>query len=193
MSQKSIPYHSINTSWTLFLDRDGVINRRIIDGYITNYRDFIFLDNVLVSIKILSRIFGKVIVITNQQGVGKKIMTKTDMDTIHQNMINDIIKAGGRIDKIYTCTDLAESNSKYRKPKTGMIDLVLNDFKNINLKKSIMVGDRISDMIFGENAGTYTVFISDAVEVENNYRQFIDDIKPSLFDFAKNIFCNLAF
>ena len=74
---------------TLFLDRDGVINEKI-DGYVKTYSEFKFIDGVLESLKHLSEYFKKIIIVTNQQGIGKKIMTSDDLDRLHNSMINEI-------------------------------------------------------------------------------------------------------
>ena len=93
---------------TLFLDRDGVINEKI-DGYVKTYLEFKFIDGVLESLKYLSEYFEKIIIVTNQQGIGKKLMTSDDLDNTYNSMVNEINLSGGRIDKIYYCPCL---NSK---------------------------------------------------------------------------------
>ncbi len=147
-------------SWTLFLDRDGVINKRLINNYVKNVKEFEFIDGVLDGFGKLSNIFGKIIIVTNQQGIGKGLMTGHDLDEIHFYMCNEIKKAGGRIDKIYYCTDLANSGSKNRKPAIGMGMKAKKEFPEIEFEKSIMVGDTISDMIFGKELGMINVFLS---------------------------------
>src|SRR5215468_10408797 len=101
-----INFGSIDKTWTLFLDRDGVINGELKDEYILRFQDFIFFDGVLQALKILNEIFGTIVIITNQKGVGKGLMTLDDLGAIHKYMMDEIISHGGRIDKIYCCTDL---------------------------------------------------------------------------------------
>ena len=110
----------IDGSWTLFLDRDGVINRRIIDGYVRSVRDFEILPGVLEAISRLSVIFGRIIIVTNQQGIGKGLMTEEELSSIHRFLTDKITGAGGRIDAIYHAPNLAQENSVMRKPATGM-------------------------------------------------------------------------
>ena len=76
----------INHSWTLFLDRDGVINQRIKGGYVTSWNKFECLDGVEEAISILSGIFSRIIVVTNQQGIGKGLMTVDQLAGIHQKI-----------------------------------------------------------------------------------------------------------
>ena len=143
----------IDNDWTLFLDRDGVINVRIIDGYVTNITEFEFMPNVIDAFKIFKDKFKRIIVVTNQQGVGKGIMTMEDVDNVHQYMICEITNNGGRIDNVYFCPQLKTVADNYRKPNPQMAYLAQKDFPEIDLSKSIMVGDMNSDVEFGRNAG----------------------------------------
>src|SRR5690625_4745472 len=106
---------SINKDWTLFLDRDGVINRRLPNEYVRSIHDFEFLPGVLKVLNEFSKIFGLIIIATNQQGIGKGLMTKQDLDRLHREMLREIEKQGGRIDKIYYCSDLTQIPDNCRK------------------------------------------------------------------------------
>lgn len=152
--------NQIDKSWTLFLDRDGVINRRPVDDYVKNWDEFEFLPGVLEAIKSLSGIFGKIIVVTNQQGIGKGLMTVEGLADIHQKMISEIEKYGGKVDAVYFCPNLKGEDENCRKPGTAMAQLAKKDFPEIILEKSIIAGDMESDMLFGRNAGMKTVFIN---------------------------------
>ena len=147
--EKSI---KIDRSWTLFLDRDGVINNKIDDDYVKNWSEFYFTYKARESLAILSTFFDKIFIVTNQRGVGKGLMTEQDLIIIHEKMVKSIIKKSGRIDKIYYCTDVLDS-SEFRKPNVGMALKAKMDFPSIDFKKSIMVGDSETDMIFGKNVG----------------------------------------
>lgn len=156
----------IDQSWTLFLDRDGVINSRIFGGYVTCESEFEFIPGVLESINFFSKIFNKIIIITNQQGVGKSIMTESELDSVHLFMKNKISNNGGKIDAIYYCTDLASMPDNCRKPSPNMAFKAVDYFPEINLHKSIMIGDSLSDIEFGENAGMKTVFVTSSEKNE---------------------------
>ncbi|NQU34849.1 MAG: HAD family hydrolase [Bacteroidetes bacterium] len=158
----------IDNSWTLFLDRDGVINKRIFGGYVTSPDYFEFLPGVLESINFFSKIFNRIIVITNQQGVGKGIMTEIELNVVHDYMISEISTFGGRVDSIYYCTDLAHSVDNCRKPSIKMAQIALENFPEIDLNKSIMIGDSLSDIEFGKNAGMKTVFVSNIPSLEKD-------------------------
>ena len=170
----------IDAGWTLFLDRDGVINRRIVDGYVTAWEEFEFLPGVLDAIKIFSEKFKYIFVITNQQGVGKGLMTMEQVDAIHDRMCTEIEAHGGLIDGILVCPQLATEPDNYRKPNPDMAYMACEICPDIDLTKTVMVGDGQTDIEFGRNAGTKTVFIG----VEN---PDADDSFPSLIDFAKSL------
>ena len=150
---------NIDNSWTLFLDRDGVINKKIEGGYVTNINDFKFLPRVLEAICILSHQFHKIIIVTNQQGIGKGIMSCSDLENIHQHLKQEVSHHKGRIDAIYCAPNLAKENNLMRKPNIGMALAAQKDYCSIDLKKSIMVGDSVSDMLFAKNSSMFGVFI----------------------------------
>lgn len=169
----------VHNDWTLFLDRDGVINRRIINGYVTSWEQFEFLPGALDAIRILSSKFKYIFLITNQQGVGKELMTMEDLDEIHDKMCCAIEDHGGCIDCILACPQLADDPDNYRKPKPDMAFMAQEICPDIDLNKTIMVGDGISDVQFGKNAGIYTVFIGNEIGEA-------DDCCESLADFASH-------
>lgn len=177
---------NINKSWTLFLDRDGVINHDKDNDYIRDWNEFRFYDTTLEAMAILSKHFERIVVTTNQKGVGKGLMSLADLTNIHSNMLSAIEKAGGKIDKVYYCADLAD-DSLNRKPNPGMAYQATRDFEEIELSKSIIVGNRISDMGFGRNAGMYTVFLT-TTHPETPYPDPLIDLRfTDLLAFAKAI------
>lgn len=155
---------TVDKSWTLFLDRDGVINQRIPGAYVTDIQELELLPRVLEAIHFFSTIFGKIIVVTNQQGIGKGLMTEAQLSGVHTHIRKEVEKSGGRIDAFYYCPYLAKENPECRKPNTGMARQAQADFPEIDFKKSIMVGDSASDMDFGLRLGMTTVFIETKAE-----------------------------
>ena len=89
-----IPLQQIDKSWTVFLDRDGVINEEKRDNYIHKWEEFRFNEGVLEAIAVFSKIFHRIVVVTNQRGVGKGTTQLKDLDIIHQNMIKAIEEIG---------------------------------------------------------------------------------------------------
>lgn len=175
---------NIDKTWTLFLDRDGVINTRLIDDYVKHWIEFEFIDGVLPALKELKEIFGTIVVVTNQQCIGKGIITVDDLELIHKNMLYEIDYMKGRIDKVYFSPYLSSENHPTRKPGIGMALQAKKDYPNIDFAKSIMVGDSMSDMEFGKNAGMITVYVSDSPKVHPN----IDFNARSLNEFLKKLY-----
>ncbi len=151
--------NAIDKTWTLFLDRDGVLNLEKNNDYILNWEEFIFYENTLAAMPLLNNCFNKIVITTNQKGIGKGVMTLNDLTTIHQNMLSAIELEGGKIDQVYFCSDMAD-DSPNRKPQPGMAFQAKQDYPEIDFTKSIMVGNRMSDMHFGRNAGIHTVFVA---------------------------------
>jgi len=151
----------IDKTWTLFLDRDGVINKKLENDYVKHSIEFEFIDGSLNALKLLDTLFGHIIVVTNQQCIGKGIIRTEDLELIHQNMLYEISYLKGRIDKVYFSPYLASENHPTRKPGIGMALQAQQEFPDIDFSKSIIVGDSMSDMEFGRNAGMKTVYICD--------------------------------
>jgi len=180
MSDESDDYHSYST---LFVDRDGVINRRITDGYITSPSDFEFLPGVIDALKIFQNKFQRIFIVTNQQGIGRGLMSVGDLDEIHNFMLEEFKKEGIKIDKIYYCPALETDDDPCRKPNIGMALEAKEDFPEIDLTKSVMVGDTSSDMKFGRDAGMHTVLtVPDNYSDEND--KLIDEVHNGLYGFA---------
>jgi histidinol-phosphate phosphatase family protein len=169
---------------TLFLDRDGTINTRKRGGYISSWKEFEFLPGALEAIYRFSHTFEHIIIVTNQQGIGKGLMTHEELNLIHENMITEIKNSKGRVDQIYYCPHLDIFNPLCRKPNPGMAFQAQEDFPQIVFENSIMVGDTDSDIIFGNQLGMFTVRIKDGQNEENE----IADLKvKSLFELSQII------
>jgi len=176
----------IDRRWTLFLDRDGVINEEKEQSYVFHYGEFAFYEGSLEALRLLAGIFPRIIVVTNQRGVGKGLMTGEDLADIHGKMAAEVAAAGGRIDAIYYCDSLSDDHP-HRKPNPGMALAAQQDLPEIDFSRSIMVGNNISDMEFGRNAGMHTVFLSTTSEEPVLPHPAIDLTFPSLLDFSKDL------
>jgi histidinol-phosphate phosphatase family protein len=175
---------SIDKNWSLFLDRDGVINDEILDKYVLNWEQFSFSKDILKSFPIIKEKFGPILIVTNQRGVSKGLMTEEDLINIHEKMLMEINEAGGRIDQIYYCTDIDDSCLR-RKPNPGMAHEAQTDFPLINFSRSIMVGNKPGDMKFGRNAGMFTIFITSTNPDQPFPHPDIDLRFTSLYEFAR--------
>lgn len=177
------PEDILDRTWTLFLDRDGVININKDDGYILNRNEFIFKEGALEALCILSEHFDRIFVVTNQRGVGKGLMSQEDLDDIHDYMLEKIKVTCGRVDDIFYCTS-TDNDHPDRKPNPGMAHTAKAKYPSIDFSKSIMIGDKNGDMQWGRSIGALTVWItSKRYELEVDL-DLVDLTCASLFDFA---------
>lgn len=137
---------------TLLLDRDGVINRLRPGDYVKCWSEFEWLPGVKEALALASGMFRLILVVTNQRGVGRGLMTREALDAVHSAMCSEIEASGGRIDGIYVCTDVSESSPR-RKPARGMFDEILADHPSVEPSRTLMIGDSPSDMEFASNCG----------------------------------------
>lgn len=166
----------------ILLDRDGVINRYPGDTkYVTKWEEFHFLPQAKKAIAQLYQNRFKIFVISNQAGVGKGIFSQKTLDIITKNMLLEIERAGGKIEAIYYCTHKPDQNCSCRKPKTGLIDLAINQLKDhackINLSNSYFIGDTIRDIEAGKKAGLKTILVfsgKERPENKNNWQALPD-------------------
>ena len=139
-----------------FLDRDGVINKEV--GYISNFKDFIFLKDVHKTIKYLNEKRFIVIIITNQAAIGKGIINEAKLNSIHFKMIKSLYEKKAKIDDIYFAPYYKYSKkNKYRKnkydrkPNPGMIIKAIKKW-NIDISSSFFIGDKETDKIAAQKA-----------------------------------------
>jgi len=174
---------NIDESWTLFLDRDGVINKKLENDYVKSWEEFEFLPDTLNALRFIGNFFGTIVIVTNQQGIGKELMTKHDLKDIHKKMKAEIEEAGGRIDEVYYCPDLEEDESPCRKPDIGMALMAKKDFPDIDFNKAIMVGDSPSDLKFGINMKMKTFLVTDDQKAVDSS----DFVVKDLLDFIMSV------
>jgi D-glycero-alpha-D-manno-heptose 1-phosphate guanylyltransferase len=170
-AQKEIPKRFFKLTQIpkfLFLDRDGVINKHLPGDYVKNIAQFEFLPGVLEALVQFSYFFTHIVVVTNQQGIGKGLYTEEDLHVVHTFMLEKITEAGGQIDAVYFCPSLEKNNDPCRKPNVGMGLQAQLEFPDIDFKQSVMIGDSMSDMQFGRNLGMFTIWISSEEHKEFN-------------------------
>jgi len=176
----------IDKTWTLFLDRDGVINIEKEGSYILHYDEFVFYEGTKEALRIFAEVFGRIVIVTNQRGVGKEMMTTADLQDIHDRMIASIAEAGGRIDRIYFESSLDDEHPR-RKPNPGMGHDAQRDFPALDFSRSMMIGNNLSDMEFGRNLGMRTVFLRTTNPEQALSHPSIDSAFNSLSEFAKHL------
>ena len=146
---------------TLFLDRDGVINRWLPGEYVHDWDQFAFLPGILECLRLWAQKFKHIIIVSNQRGVGKGKMTQAELDVVHGRMLAEIRQAGGRIDGIYTCTAVDEADPR-RKPNPGLFEEARRDWPDITPERSLMLGDSHYDRDFARNCGMDFVLMETA-------------------------------
>ncbi len=148
---------------TVFLDRDGVINEKPVDGmYVTSWHEFKFLPGAAEAIRMLNQAGAQVIVVTNQRGVALGIMTDEDVREIHREMLEDLHGAGARLDAVYFCPH-AEGSCDCRKPGIGLFLKAKTDFPDIVFEDAFVIGDSDRDMDAGRRLGTRLIRIGRSV------------------------------
>lgn len=175
---------NITSEWSLFLDRDGVINEDKPGSYIFSPEEFVFMEGGPGLFKPLAQRFKYIFVATNQRGVGRGLMTEQTLLTIHDKMKTAIVNAGGKLDAMYYATAI-HNNDPYRKPNPGMALRAKSEFPDVDLHRSIMIGNNVSDMQFGRAAGMYTIFLTTTNKEIRLPHPDIDLIFNSLKDFVK--------
>ena len=165
---RSYPYDA------LLLDRDGVINVLRPNDYVKSVDEFVFCDGALEALRRLNPCFRRIVIVTNQRGVGRGLMTEADLAEIHDWMLARIREAGGRIDRIYVCTAVDPADPR-RKPNPGMAREVRADFPDIDFARSILVGDSASDLEFARRAGIPAVCLRDP----DNLLTFARSLNPT--------------
>ena len=129
----------------IFLDRDGVLNKKPKEGrYLSRVEDIEWKEGSLEGLAILNKKKYKTIVVTNQAGIGKGLVSKETVNDIHLNMSNKAKSFGGSLDYIYICPHRPEDGCSCRKPSVG---LFLKAQKDLNLDFSNMyfIGDQDTD------------------------------------------------
>ncbi|GAB6010890.1 D-glycero-alpha-D-manno-heptose-1,7-bisphosphate 7-phosphatase [Viscerimonas tarda] len=171
---------------TLFLDRDGVINVERPGDYVKNISELVFVDGALDAIAILSSIFHRIFIVTNQRGVGRGIMSADALDKLHHYMTGEITKHGGSISGIYVCTD-TNADSVNRKPNTGMAFRAQTDFPDVDFARSVLVGNSKSDIQFGEKLGMFTVLVGNKYPEQDEIYNNISAYYSNLYQFALSL------
>lgn len=167
----------------VFLDRDGVINRKPREGeYITSWDDFHILPGVADGIALLNRAKYKVVVVTNQRCVAKGQLSVKDLEEIHERMSQVLSRAGAKLDEIYYCPHDYKPPCNCRKPAPGML-LEAARKHGIDLGSSWMIGDSEIDVQAGVNAGCKTARVLSESESSND----VDLTASSLLDSVRQI------
>ena len=143
----------------VFLDRDGVLNRKQPEGaYVTGWAQFQWLPGAVEAIARMNRAGMTVILVSNQRGIALGLFTSEELELIHNNMRTHLAQHGARLDAIYYCPhDVGECQC--RKPDIGLFEQACRDFPGASAQNSVVIGDSLSDLQAGQRLGMKTIFI----------------------------------
>jgi len=169
--KKLLDVYSKPSIKAVFLDRDGTINKNRPE-YLYKKEDFKFTPYAISALQKLSKTDYKIIILTNQSGIGRGYFTKRDLKKLHKWMIEELKKKNIRIDKIYYCPHHPKDNCSCRKPKIGLLMKAVKDL-DISLNESRIVGDDDRDIIMGREANVKTIklgkMVSKRLKIKPNY------------------------
>ncbi len=138
---------------TVFLDRDGTINVKAPEGsYVTSPEQFVLLPGAAQAIRQLNEAHVRVVVVTNQRGISRGLMSQADLSRIHARMSQELASEGAWVDAIYACPH-GHGECDCRKPATGLIDQAIRDFPQIRRETAAVIGDAPGDVELGLRAG----------------------------------------
>jgi D-glycero-D-manno-heptose 1,7-bisphosphate phosphatase len=143
----------------VFLDRDGVINRKPLEGdYIRNWSQFVLLPNVEEAVRTLNRAGKTVLVVTNQRGIALGLYTEQDLADMHHHLQEQFLANGARIDAFYFCPH-DRNQCQCRKPGTALLEQAFHDFPHATVQNSLLIGDSLSDIQTAKKMGMRSIFI----------------------------------
>jgi len=143
----------------IILDRDGVLNEKSQKArYVRSWSEFKWLPGAKEAIRLLKCTGYIVIIVTNQAGIARGIMTESDLTSIHEQMKKDLAEIGASVDAIYYCPHGWDEGCECRKPKPGMLFQAQRDF-HLDLTRTFFVGDDIRDIQAGEQVGCKTLLV----------------------------------
>lgn len=170
----------------LFLDRDGVINIEKDGSYIFGPEELHFYEGALEGIAIARRHFDIVLVVTNQRGIGRGLMSAEQLHEIHASLLLTLQDKGGHIEAFYFAPSIDNDNA-LRKPNTGMALLAKEDYPDIDFSRSVMIGNNLSDMRFGKTMGMHTVFLHTTQDKIALPHELIDEQFDSLQAWSQSL------
>ena len=165
---------------TIFLDRDGVINREV--NYLYKVEDFEFINGVFKICQYLNKLGYEIIVITNQSGISRGYYNEIDFEILSNWMVAEFKKNDIKILDIFHCPHLPDSNCECRKPKPGML-LAAKDKHNIDMQNSWLIGDKEDDIIAANNSDiTNTILVKSGHkinEIDSNAKYILESINEA--------------
>lgn len=169
----------------IFLDRDGTINVEV--NYLHECEKLRLIPGVVKALKLLKKQGYKLIVISNQSGVGRGYFTYDDVVKVNEYLNEVLRKDGTEIDAFYCCPHTEEDNCDCRKPKTGLYKKAVKEH-DIDITNSYMVGDKVSDILAADEMGCgYGLLLSGHDIDEKDYLKYKDYCYKDLLEFAQSL------
>jgi histidinol-phosphate phosphatase family protein len=170
-----------------FLDRDGVINRKATEGeYITRWENMHILPGVVEAIALLNRASYRVLVVSNQRCVAKRLLTASELESMHQRMCTELDAMGAKIDEVFYCPHEEQPPCACRKPEPGMLFAAASKHQ-VDFASSWMIGDSDKDVEAGRRAGCRTARIRTTSDVCTDCNA--DVFAQSLLESVHRILC----
>lgn len=171
----------------VLLDRDGVINRRVLGGYVTSWEQFEFLPRALEALRLFAERGYQCLVISNQACVGKKLLSVANLETITRRFMMEVALAGGNIQQVYYCTHVAEERCGCRKPQPGLIQRAQLDYGFVPAE-TFFIGDSFEDLEAAAGAGCHSVLVRrDAFLEKHRPGQQALTVASSLYEAAETV------
>jgi len=165
---------------TIFLDRDGVVNKEI--NYLHQIEDFEFISGVFEACLYFTNLNYQIIIITNQSGISRGFYSENEYQIVKNWMLDQFRKNNINILDVFHCPHIPDANCNCRKPKPGML-LDAKYKYNINMQKSWMIGDKEADIIAGNNSGiSNTILVKSGHKINennSNAKYFLESIQQA--------------
>lgn len=144
----------------ILLDRDGVINRRIVDGYVTSWDRFVFLPRAMDGLRLLAEHGYAALIVSNQAAAAKGLISPAELDAITRRFLGEVEKEGGRIEGVYYCLHRPEDGCDCRKPKPGLLRRAQAEH-GFSFQETFLLGDAESDLVAAASVGSPAIMISE--------------------------------
>lgn len=169
----------------VFLDRDGTINVDV--DYLHEPDKLVFVDGAIEALALLKAKGYRLIVISNQSGIGRGYFGAQAVERLHAYMNSILQEHSAAIDAFYYCPHIEQDRCTCRKPQTGLIDRAAAEW-DIDLQRSYMVGDKEADVMTAVNAGCgYGLLLSGHAVSSALQEKYRDHLYRNLWEFARHI------
>jgi len=181
--------------YTVFLDRDGTLNED--PGFLTSAADLRLLPGVTTALARLKAAGARLVVVTNQSGVGRGFLTLKDLEAIHARLEGLLEQGDAPLDAIYFCPHHPDDGCRCRKPATGMVDRAVSELQ-VDLQKAYLIGDHASDIQLAKTVGVKAILVTSgnvdqqAVEMLHAAGAMPDKVAPSMAEAVEWIFSDVG-